>query len=108
VATLPHDAGTGPSGLREDPPCGGDVGAASAIADATLFRFKRPVGHCKPPEKRPSPNESVSMRRNFKMRNSDHYISMTYIAICADDYGDAQFAANNINNLDAQLRSPFI
>ena len=42
------------------------------------------------------------------MRNSDYYISMTYRAICADDYGDAQFAMNNINDLHAQLRSPFI
>jgi hypothetical protein len=53
-------------------------------------------------------NESVSGRSNFKMRNSDRYISMGYRAICADDCGDAQFAANNINDLHAKLRSPFI
>jgi hypothetical protein len=58
--------------------------------------------------KRLVPNESVSMRRNFKMRNSHRYISMTYRAFCAGDYGDAHFAMNNINDLDAQLRSHFI
>ena len=42
------------------------------------------------------------------MRNSDCYISMTYEAICADDYGDAQFDANNINDLHTVLRSHFI
>jgi hypothetical protein len=54
------------------------------------------------------PNESVSAQRNFKMRNSDRYISMSYTVICADDYGNAQFSANNINDLDANLRRPFI
>ena len=53
VAALPHDAGTGPAGLREDPPRRGEVGAPSAVADATLFRLKRSVGHCMPPEKTP-------------------------------------------------------
>jgi hypothetical protein len=33
---------------------------------------------------------------------------MTYRAFCAGDYGDAHFAMNNINDLDAQLRSHFI
>jgi hypothetical protein len=42
------------------------------------------------------------------MRTSDGYISMSYRDDCADDYGDAQFAVNNINDLDAMLRSPFI
>ena len=53
VAALPHDAGAGPSGLREDPPGRGEVGAPSAVADATTFRLKRPLGHCTPPEKTP-------------------------------------------------------
>jgi hypothetical protein len=42
------------------------------------------------------------------MRNSDHYISKTCRAICAVDSRDAQFAVNNINDLDAKLRSHFI
>jgi hypothetical protein len=42
------------------------------------------------------------------MRNSDRYISKTYTAVCAVEYRDAQFDTNNINDLDAQLRSPFI
>jgi hypothetical protein len=42
------------------------------------------------------------------MRNSDCYISKTYEAICAVEYRDAQFAVNNINDLHAKLRSPFI
>jgi hypothetical protein len=53
-------------------------------------------------------NESVSDRRNVNMRNSDRYISTTYRAICAVEYRVAQFDTNNINDLDAQLRSPFI
>ena len=54
VAALPHDAGTGPSGLRDDAPGRGEVGAFSVrIADATELRLKRVVGHdaCSP-EKR--------------------------------------------------------
>jgi hypothetical protein len=108
VATLPHDAGAGAPGLREDSPGRGETSAPCAIADATLFRLKRPFGHCTPPEKHLPANESVSARRNFKMRNSDRYISKTYGDVCAVDYRDAQFVANNINDLDTQLRSPFI
>jgi hypothetical protein len=51
VAALPHDAGASPSGLRENPPRRGEVIALCAVADATLFRFKRPFGHRTPPEK---------------------------------------------------------
>jgi hypothetical protein len=108
VAALPHDAGAGSSGLREDPPRRGEIGTPCAVADATLLRLKRPFGHCTPPEKHLPANESVSGRRNFKMRNSDHYISMTYGAIRAVAHRDAQFDTNNINDLRAQLRSPFI
>jgi hypothetical protein len=108
VAALPHDAGAGASGLRENPPCCGEIGASAAIADATLFRFKRPVGHCTPPEKHLHANESVSEQSNVNMRISDRYISMTYRDVCADDYGHAQFDTNDINGLAAKLRSRFI
>jgi hypothetical protein len=54
VAALPHDAGTGPASLREDPPRRGEVGARSTVADTTLFRLKCSVGHCTPPEKTPA------------------------------------------------------
>src|SRR5688572_19056119 len=52
VAALPHHAGLGLSGVREDAPCRSEIGAPAAIADATLLRFKRPIGHCTRPEKR--------------------------------------------------------
>jgi hypothetical protein len=100
VAALPHDAGTGPSGLREHPPRRGEVGAPSAVADATLFRLKRPIGHCTPPEKHPlgmkvfllggmsiCAIQIVIYQRLMElfaqtimaMRNSTQTISMTYM-----------------------------
>jgi hypothetical protein len=108
VAALPHDTGAGPTSLCQDsaavvrlvrPPLSRMRPCFGSNALSAIVRLRR---------KYLVPNESVSMRRNFKMRNSDRYMSMTYRAICADDYGDAQFVANNINDLHAQLRSPFI
>jgi hypothetical protein len=42
------------------------------------------------------------------MRNLDCYISMTYRDICAVEYHHAQYGPNNIKDLQAKLRGPFI